>query len=112
MRVKLTTPTVEPSSNTAATAATIDPGFGTFGKVTTDIGNSIDSGFDMVIQGDGKIVVAGPTFGAGGGDFSVVRYNVDGTLDSTFGAGGKVTTDFNGRNDIAYAVAIDGNGKI
>lgn len=90
----------------------LDPGFGTFGKVTTDIGNSIDSGFDMAIQGDGKIVVAGPTFGAGGGDFSVVRYNVDGTLDSTFGAGGKVTTDFNGRNDIAYAVAIDGNGKI
>ena len=55
-----------------------------------------DSGQDIVaVQPDGKIVVAGmsntgyPTYG----DFALVRYNDDGSIDTTFGDDGRVTTD-------------------
>src|SRR5205823_979019 len=41
-----------------------------------------------------------------------VRYNSDGGLDGTFGAGGKVVTDFGGRDDQALSVAIQADGKI
>jgi hypothetical protein len=44
-------------------------------------------------------------------DFALARYNVDGTLDASFNATGKVITNFGG-NDYAHAVAIDPNGKI
>ena len=40
-------------------------------------------------QADGKIVMAGGTFT----DFVLARFNADGSLDTGFGAGGKVTTD-------------------
>ncbi len=45
-------------------------------------------------------------------DFAVARFNADGSLDLSFGNGGKVTTDFNGQTDRAFAVAIQGDGKI
>src|SRR5204862_395505 len=59
-----------------------------------------------------KIVVAGSARTATLGDFALVRYNSDGSLDTTFGNGGKVTTDFFGANDSASAVVITGGGKI
>jgi hypothetical protein len=44
---------------------------------------------------DGKIVIVGAITIAGRSrDFAVVRYNPNGTLDRTFGASGKITTDF------------------
>ena len=46
------------------------------------------------------------------GDFAVVRYNTDGSLDSTFGTSGKVTTPFGTRDDEAYAITIQTDGKI
>ena len=72
----------------------------------------------MAIQSDGKIVVAGSSYDGGGTgyDFALVRYNPDGTLDSTFDSDGIVTTDLahGGPNseDHAYAVAIDANGSV
>jgi uncharacterized delta-60 repeat protein len=42
----------------------------------------------------------------------VARYNPDGSLDDTFGDGGKVVTDFAGDDDGAYAVGIQEDGKI
>ena len=45
-------------------------------------------------------------------DFALARYNPDGTLDTSFGKGGKVTTDFDGSEDIARALAIQTDGKI
>ena len=44
-------------------------------------------------------------------DFAVARYNTDGSLDTTFGIGGRVTTDLSGW-DRAYALAIQSDGKI
>src|SRR5262249_28255379 len=91
---------------------TLDDSFGTHGKVTTDFASSFDVGEALIVRPDGKIVVVGstsPTLGVI--DFAVARYNADGTLDSGFGSGGKVTTDF-GAEDTAHAVALQADGKI
>src|SRR5437762_14381587 len=72
--------------------------FGTGGMVTTDFENTKDFGRAAVIQSDGKILVAGWSDDNIDADFAVARYNSDGTLDNTFGSGGKATTaigDFN-----------------
>jgi uncharacterized delta-60 repeat protein len=91
---------------------TLDSGFGTGGKVTTSIGASDDAGFGAVLQPDGKIVVAGGTFNGSSEDFAVVRYNANGTLDSSFGSGGKVTTSLGSHNDFGQAVVLQPDGKI
>jgi len=95
----------------------LDNSFGAGGKVTTDFG-LLEQGFSYIdsaslaIQWDGKIVVAGKTFIGGGFDIALARYNSDGTLDASFGAGGKVTTDLGGPNDGAFSVAVQADGKI
>ena len=72
----------------------------------------------VAIQADGKIVVAGnAVVGRTSNnqfnfDFALARFNADGSPDLSFGNGGKVTTDFNGQTDRAFAVAIQGDGKI
>jgi uncharacterized delta-60 repeat protein len=86
---------------------TLDATFGTGGKAVTNFGAD-DRAFSAALQTDGKIVAAGMT----GNDFALARYNTNGTLDGTFGTGGKVITDFAGANDIALGVAIRSDGKI
>jgi len=76
------------------------------GKGITDLGGD-DRASAIAIQADGKIVVAGST----GGNFALVRYNPNGTLDATFDGDGKLTTDFGG-NDGANAVSIQPDGRI
>ena len=91
----------------------LDTGFGTGGKVTTDFIGKDDFGYSMAVQPDGKIVVAGFTMNASGvADFALVRYTATGALDASFGTGGKVTTDFSGRGDFGYSVALQPDGKI
>ncbi|MGH9826953.1 MAG: delta-60 repeat domain-containing protein, partial [Blastocatellia bacterium] len=92
----------------------LDPSFGSGGKVTTDFFGGVDESFAIALQSDGKIILAGHAnmVNASNGDFALVRYNMNGTLDSTFGNSGKVTTDFFNGADAAFDVAIDGNGKI
>ncbi|MCC7307089.1 MAG: VCBS repeat-containing protein, partial [Acidobacteria bacterium] len=95
-----------------------DPGFGDGGKVFTDFGTKGDSAQSAAYQPDGKIVVAGfksqtPSGGTGGpADFALARYNPDGSLDQSFGAGGKVVTDLGGSTEQARSVAIQPDGKI
>lgn len=90
----------------------LDPSFGVGGKVTTDFFNNFDDAFDLAIQPDGKIIVVGTTFSVSATDFAIARYNSNGSLDPTFGAGGKVTTDFYGQRDTATSVALQSDGKI
>jgi uncharacterized delta-60 repeat protein len=94
----------------------LDGTFGTGGKVLTDFsGNgSDDEAVALAIQGDGKIVVAGISDAAGGGDFALARYNTDGSLDGAFGTGGTVLTDLRGAlaSDLALALATQSDGKI
>lgn len=92
----------------AQTAGVLDTSFGTNGKVTTSFPSQA-RGNGMVVQPDGRIVVAGSD---GSGDFALVRYNSDGSLDTGFNSTGLVTTDMNGFADEALAVALQSDGKI
>ena len=49
---------------------------------------------EVVVQPDGKIVVAGTVGSYPRGDFALARYTSSGRLDGSFGHGGKVVTDF------------------
>jgi len=90
----------------------LDTSFDSDGKVITDLGDSAQANA-VALQADGKIVVAGTS----GNDFAVVRYNSDGSLDTSFDTDGLVTTDFDGLSGsyssaIGNAVAIQTDGKI
>ncbi|MFF8278782.1 calcium-binding protein [Streptomyces lateritius] len=88
---------------------TPDLGFGGTGHVVTDFGTGgADDGTSVAIQQDGLIVVAGQS----AGDFALARYRPDGILDTTFGTGGRVTTDFAGGADAARSVAVRTDGRI
>ncbi|HEX3096266.1 MAG TPA: Ig-like domain repeat protein [Usitatibacter sp.] len=91
----------------------VDTTFGTSGVATTSIGATISNGNALALQIDGKIVVGGKWFNPGNGtdDFALVRYNTDGTLDSSFGTGGVVTTDMGNHNRI-FALTLLPSGKI
>ena len=111
--VPTTTTTIENASTTTTTgntgpAGTLDTTFGTNGKVTTDIGSADNYACALGLQADGKIVVVGDSSSG----FALARYNTNGTLDTTFGKGGIVTTVVERGNDIAFALAIQPNGKI
>ena len=93
----------------------LDPSFGTAGKVTTTFGNDSDNVFALLIQPDGKIVLGGDTSqgsSTSGVDFALARYNPDGSLDASFGVEGKVVTSlasFSGRDSV-YALALQDVG--
>lgn len=84
----------------------LDTSFDTDGLDPIDFG-STDSAEAVAIQSDGKIVVAGTS----DNDFALARLNTDGTLDTAFDTDGIVTTDL-GSIELAYAVAIQSDGKI
>jgi uncharacterized delta-60 repeat protein len=90
------------------TDGSLDVGFGGDGKVLTDVGDDDDTGNGIVIQADGRIVAAGTS----GCDFAVARYNGDGSIDTTFGVGGKVTSNLGLLCQVALDVAIQADGRI
>lgn len=91
---------------------TLDNAFGINGKVLLAIGNGDECGQSIVIQSDGKILVAGSSNNGANDDFALVRYKSNGTLDSTFGTGGIVITAFGSAADNGYSVVIQIDGKI
>jgi len=91
----------------------LDGMFGTGGTVVTDWAGSTDRAYAVLVQGDGKIVVAGHAgSAASGSDFAVARYTAAGALDTSFGSGGKVSTNVAGQTDLAYAAALQPDGRI
>lgn len=86
----------------------LDLTFGGTGMVISDEGwgRSVD------IQNDGKIIVAGYKSNGLNSDFSVIRFNIDGTVDNSFGNNGRVSFAFGNSLDRAYSVKVQGNGKI
>ncbi|MBK8464683.1 MAG: InlB B-repeat-containing protein [Chloracidobacterium sp.] len=91
--------------------AGLDPTFDTDGKLTTVVNGGDERANAVAVQTDGKIVVVGYT-GSTDFDFAVIRYNTDGSLDTTFDTDGFVTTAFGTNTDQAKAVAIQTDGKI
>src|SRR5262249_24846357 len=93
---------------------TLDTTFGTGGRVTLNFAGSTldDAAESIAIQPDGKIVAVGLVETSAGDDFALARFNSNGTLDPTFGTGGKVTTDFTSPSDQAFFAALQRDGKI
>lgn len=89
----------------------LDTTWGTAGRVSTTFGTSNERAYAIAIQSDGKAVVAGYSYNGTNNDFAIARYTTSGVLDTDFDSDGKVTTDISG-NDIAYAIAIQSDGKI
>lgn len=91
----------------------LDTTFGNQGKVVTTFGADTSDGIAAVaIQSDEKIVAVGSTHNGSSNDFAVARYNPDGSLDKSFGGGGKLITAVSKFGDLAHAVAIQSDGKI
>jgi uncharacterized delta-60 repeat protein len=97
------------------TDGTLDNAFGRAGVVDVPFTHGFfDTAQDLAVQGDGKIVVVGYTSltNNSNDDFAVVRFNANGSLDTTFGTAGITTTDFLGSTDQARRVRIQNDGKI
>ena len=90
----------------------LDPTFGSVGKVITDFSGRSDLAQNIAIQPDGKIVVVGQSGLDGVFHSALVRYNADGSLDTTFGVDGRVVAALDPSGDVLTSVAILPNGKI
>lgn len=114
-------------------SGSLDSTFGGGGKVRTDFNGTIDEGFSIALQPNGKFVVAGVANGQAQitlapyltisatanntqsptlSDFAIARYNPDGSLDRSFGTGGRAETDIGSKLDVAAKVLIMPNGNI
>lgn len=91
------------------TFATVLPSYNRVPPSTT----TVSSPSSIAIQPDGKILVSGSTdINLGTSDFATVRYNADGTADTTFGTTGAVVTNFGGVDDIANAMVLLPGGQV
>ncbi|MBK8701205.1 MAG: hypothetical protein IPN29_17370 [Saprospiraceae bacterium] len=90
---------------------TLDLTFNGVGYVTTPVGSGTDECKTMVVQPNGKVILAG-TANIGTDRFALVKYNDDGTLDTSFGTGGKVTHTVTGIADQIVSISLQGDGKI
>lgn len=89
-----------------------DTGWGGTGVVTTDISGQFEKAYTSTIQLDGKVVLAGAN--GAGQRWAVVRYLDNGALDSSFGAGGKLTIAFDAASGpgAAQSVIQQPDGKL
>ena len=78
----------------------------------TSIGTGDEQAFDMVVQPDGRFILAGHFFNGSNGDIALVRYHPDGRLDLSFDGDGIRTDDVGTSNERARAVALQSDGKI
>ena len=92
----------------------LDPTFNDSGRVVTDFNGNYDWPYGVAIQNDNKILVSGQTRYSSGSikaDFSVARYNSDGSLDQNFGTGGLVNNHFNTTGAYGSKLAVQDDGK-
>jgi uncharacterized delta-60 repeat protein len=86
------------------------------GKTTTAIGAGNDAAYDVSVQADGKIILAGTTRIGTWDAFALTRYQADGSLDTTFGTAGKLTTQIGGSNgtwnSAGYTILIQADEKV
>jgi uncharacterized delta-60 repeat protein len=89
----------------------LDKSFGVNGRAALSLGNR-DVAKAMVVQPDGKIVVAGYTGTGNAVNFMIARFNPNGSLDNNFGFGGFNAIDFMGGPDYASSIALQPDGRI
>ncbi|MBI1862021.1 MAG: choice-of-anchor D domain-containing protein [Deltaproteobacteria bacterium] len=99
-------------TGSGVSAGSIDPTFGNSGKVLTSTANAEDRAFAVIVDPDGKIVVAGSSLSNSTGyDTILARFNADGSLDSSFGAGGVQLQPLLTTEDRALAIVRQSDGK-
>ena len=77
----------------------LDTTFSNDGRTQIDFGNCCQGANKVLLQSDGKIITVGGSNGeSGDDDFLLARLNPSGSLDSTFGLGGKARTSFGDLN--------------
>jgi len=89
-----------------------DAGFGFDGTVLTDLAGRNDRAAALVVQPDGRLVVAGTSGDGPDREFVLVRYFPDGSLDGSFGASGVAVTDFGATEDVAGALVLQSDGGL
>ena len=80
-------------------AGQLDTSFGSGGTRTVDFSGMGDQVRSVLLQSNGKIVLVGVTNNAGGSDEGLVRLNANGSLDTTFGVGGKATSNLSNEGE-------------
>lgn len=92
---------------------TLDTTFGNNGHVNYSVGSGADWAYTVTVQPDGKLLLAGTSdIGDFHRDFSIVRLNTDGSLDTTFSGNGKATFPVGAEDDSVNSVAVQSDGKI
>jgi len=89
--------------------------FGSGGKLdinAASAANGNSEGRAVLLQPDGRILIAGFAFGPGSSNLLVMRLNADGTLDPTFGTGGITRTAVGSSEDIANAMVRQPDGRV
>lgn len=94
------------------TTGAIDTSFDGTGRVMTTIGTAYSMALTLMLQPDGKIVVAGVCSNGGNNDFCLARYLTSGALDTSFNGTGKVLTPIGLSDDTANAIALQSDGRI
>ena len=93
----------------------LDATFGVGGKAIIPVGAFLDNAYSMVLQADGKILVAGFSYADAGNtnsDYSLIRLNTNGSLDTTFGVGGKAIIPVGSGIDTVTSMTLQADGKI
>jgi len=92
----------------------LDANFGNAGVVFTDIAGQSDQALAMATQPDGYLLIGGSS--ASGRliptDMILARYSPDGVLDTSFGSGGLVATDFDAGEDSGTCLLLQPDGNI
>ena len=102
------------------TNGSMDTTFGTNGVITNNFSLMADPtnnpGFEqlknIVVQPDGKLIVGLDTFDGSHYHFLLARFNSNGSLDTTFGNAGEITTAFGNYDDHLHAIVLQPDGKI
>lgn len=91
----------------------LDPSFGVDGVATADIRvDGTEYAAAAIVQPDGKVVAAGTAYSPGPLQYALVRFQGDGTLDPSFGAGGIATVSFPNDGGLIFALARQPDGKL
>jgi uncharacterized delta-60 repeat protein len=90
----------------------LDSSFSSDGWATATLGSGTSAAWDVAIQIDGKIILAGESSNGTNQDFSLFRFNTDGSLDTSFSYDGKASYDFFSKNEIGKSIALQSDRKI
>lgn len=91
-----------------------DRDFGNNGRVSASVSNADDGANAVVVQADGKILVAGYRGSSPNADIAVMRFNSNGSRDTTFGAAasGLVSLAIGVAADSAQSIIVQPDGRI